>query len=240
MKELRLLDLGEITYHNIYHIGDIHGCYTVLKEFMDSYYCPNNLYIFTGDYLDRGIENVETLEYISALRHKKNIIFIEGNHDRSIREWVLGEPLSSGGFRRDTCPQLENARVSKEESREFVETFIHAVIYTYGDKRVLVSHGGLERFPETPREIEAITYIHGEGAFDNNVDAIFTKEEPSGYQVHGHRNRHKVEILDYERSFNLEGKVEYGNRLRVLRLDEVGFHGLYLSNSVFNKELKKS
>ena len=51
-------------YNKIHHIGDIHGCYTALASYMDANWSNNDLFIFTGDYLDRGIENKETLEYL--------------------------------------------------------------------------------------------------------------------------------------------------------------------------------
>ena len=55
----RSMDLSE--YKKIHIIGDIHGCYTVLKNYIDSNggFKSDEFYIFTGDYIDRGIENAE-------------------------------------------------------------------------------------------------------------------------------------------------------------------------------------
>ena len=43
-------------YKKIVHIGDIHGCYKPLAEYLGEI-DPENYYIFLGDYLDRGREN---------------------------------------------------------------------------------------------------------------------------------------------------------------------------------------
>src|SRR5699024_1523453 len=45
-------------YDKVYVIGDIHGCYSALKEYFDENPInENEAYIFLGDYFDRGIEN---------------------------------------------------------------------------------------------------------------------------------------------------------------------------------------
>ena len=61
---LRTIDLSE--YKAIHHIGDIHGCYTALKEYIDTDggLKDDEFYIFLGDYIDRGLENVEVLKSI--------------------------------------------------------------------------------------------------------------------------------------------------------------------------------
>lgn len=62
--------------------GDIHGCYEPLKEYFDKNPFSDNVnYIFTGDYLDRGIQNKEVLEFLISLKDYKNVIFLEGNHE---------------------------------------------------------------------------------------------------------------------------------------------------------------
>lgn len=66
--------------------GDIHGCYTPLKQYFDKNpFNENTNYIFCGDYLDRGIENKEVLEFLISLKDKKNCVFIEGNHEQWLK-----------------------------------------------------------------------------------------------------------------------------------------------------------
>ena len=62
--------------------GDIHGCYAPLKEYFDKYpFSKDNCYIFCGDYLDRGIQNKEVLEFLLSIYKEPNVFLIEGNHE---------------------------------------------------------------------------------------------------------------------------------------------------------------
>jgi len=77
---IKPIDLS--TYDKIHHIGDIHGCYTVLKEYIENNgnLNENEFYIFTGDFIDRGIENAEVIEFLLSIMDNKNVQLIEGNH----------------------------------------------------------------------------------------------------------------------------------------------------------------
>jgi predicted MPP superfamily phosphohydrolase len=73
-------------YEKVVIFGDIHGCYDPLKEYFDKNpFNENYNYIFCGDYLDRGPQNKEVLEFLISLKDKKNCVFLEGNHERWLR-----------------------------------------------------------------------------------------------------------------------------------------------------------
>ena len=73
-------------YEKIVIFGDIHGCYDPLKEYFDKNpFNENYNYIFCGDYLDRGLQNKEVLEFLISLKDKKNCVFLEGNHEKWLR-----------------------------------------------------------------------------------------------------------------------------------------------------------
>ena len=66
--------------------GDIHGCYTPLKEYFDKNpFRDDYCYIFCGDYLDRGLENKEVLEFLLSIYEKKNVFLLEGNHEQWLK-----------------------------------------------------------------------------------------------------------------------------------------------------------
>ena len=101
-------------YEHVKIIGDIQGCYTVLKEAIGSDLDPKTKYIFTGDLLDRGIENKEVLDFMLSIYTKPNVVFVEGNHDTHLRNWAMdswdlkksGEPKIPREFKFKTLPQL--------------------------------------------------------------------------------------------------------------------------------------
>lgn len=46
-------------YEAVHIFGDVHGCLDPLNKYLKDGIKENELYIFCGDYLDRGIQNVE-------------------------------------------------------------------------------------------------------------------------------------------------------------------------------------
>ena len=112
--------------------GDIHGCYDPLKEYFDKNpFVENVNYIFTGDYLDRGIQNKEVLEFLISLKDYKNVIFLEGNHDRWLRlyadkhfnmeDYIKEEILYKDPFVTKVLSQLRD-RVNTLEKKIKVNT----------------------------------------------------------------------------------------------------------------------
>ena len=63
-------------------IGDIHGGLKALKQVMDrALVTPNDTLIFLGDYVDGWSQSPQVLDFLIELRKKQNCIFIKGNHD---------------------------------------------------------------------------------------------------------------------------------------------------------------
>ena len=87
---VKLFDLNNYKKINIF--GDIHGCYSTLDEYFKQYpFNEDEMYIFCGDYLDRGIQNKETLKFLMQLSENKNTLFLEGNHERWLNYYSLDE-----------------------------------------------------------------------------------------------------------------------------------------------------
>ena len=70
-------------WSKVHVIGDIHGCYTVLKNYLDMNggFKSDELFVFCGDYIDRGIENAEVINLLCEQCHYPNVILLEGNHE---------------------------------------------------------------------------------------------------------------------------------------------------------------
>lgn len=130
-------------YEHVKIIGDIQGCYTVLKEAIGSDLDPKTKYIFAGDLLDRGIENKEVLDFMLSIYTKPNVVFIEGNHDTHLRNWAMdswdlkksGEPKIPREFKFKTLPQL---LCQKPKSEFKINTYITEdwdIYYTVNDQK---------------------------------------------------------------------------------------------------------
>lgn len=63
-----------------YVMSDIHGCYEELMAMMEQIGLqPSDRLIVAGDYIDRGAQNFEMLQWI--MDPPENVILLKGNHD---------------------------------------------------------------------------------------------------------------------------------------------------------------
>lgn len=230
-------------YKKIHHIGDLQGCCTVAKEYIDNAggFKDDEFYIFVGDYVDRGIENAQVLQWLVKETLKKdNVVWLAGNHERHLFKMANGETSRSEEFNDYTYPQLAEAGLKSRDARQFVTKLKDFYRYTYKGATVIVTHAGVSTNVYEPTLVPSEQYWKGVGYYEEPIDKTFTQnvKQDNIYQVHGHRNRQNVRIDEYERSFNLEGKVEFGQFLRVVVLDNSGFAPIYIKNHVF-KEYKE-
>lgn len=104
------VEISTENYDRIMFIGDIHGCLNTLKEIFKEGIDERTLYVFTGDYIDRGPYSVETLLWLSQFVNRKNFIFLEGNHERWIRDWLTDNinDIRSKEFKEITSKQFDD------------------------------------------------------------------------------------------------------------------------------------
>lgn len=135
-------------WKKIHVIGDVHGCYTCLSEYLGEMK-DDELYIFVGDYLDRGIENVEVFKFLCDVvnNNRKNVILLEGSHERWLNKWGHDEPVQSEEFANYTRPQLFKAGIDKNTARKIYSRVGQCAYFEYDGKRYFVSHGGLSYLP---------------------------------------------------------------------------------------------
>ncbi len=63
-------------------IGDVHGCLDALIALADDVkFTPEDQIVFLGDYIDRGPDSMEVLDWIMEKRETLNIITLKGNHE---------------------------------------------------------------------------------------------------------------------------------------------------------------
>lgn len=216
---VKLFDMNN--YERINVFGDIHGCFNPLKEYFTKYpYNKNEMYIFCGDYLDRGLQNKETLLFLMDLSSKKNVLFLEGNHEKWLNYYSLDEleNIKSKTFINKTM--LEIINIDKKDIRAFYRKIGQLAYFEYGGVRYLITHGGISYVPEELQLIATEQLINGVGDYNIQIDEVFNENEKNNniIQIHGHRNT--FEIDGTEHSYNLEGKIEFGGELKVLQLSK--------------------
>lgn len=224
-------------WDKIHHIGDIHGSLDCLKEYLGDIK-DNELYIFCGDYCDRGSQNVETLLYMIELSKRDNVLLLTGNHEKHLWDYSKDITSSSKEFAEITAKEFDEAGISKKDIRQFYRRLAQIAYYTYGDKTVLVNHGGIANMPDNLMLMATEQLIRGVGDYDEvkMVEDSFEKSVKGTeiYQIHGHRNIRNNPIRNGH-SFNLEGEIEFGGHLRCVTLDkENGFTEIQVKNNNFN------
>ena len=233
---MKMFDLSE--YKKIHHIGDIHGCNTALQKYLSDNggIKDNEFYIFTGDYIDRGLENADVVNFLISIKDKKNVLMLEGNHERWL--WLYANDCvgKSKEFELVTKPQLDDAKIDKKDIRQLYRKFGQCAYYKYGDNVYLVTHAGLSTMPKNLSYVATDQMIRGVGNyndFEKIAETWLNTTQDNFYQIHGHRNTKRVPIQVNDRVFNLEGRIEFGGELRCVQVDKEGIHTIEVQNEVF-------
>ena len=228
-------------YKKVIIIGDIHSCAEPLKEILKDFN-EETLYVFVGDYFDRGIQAVETFKIMLDLLEKPNVVLIEGNHENnSIKKFINDEEKYTKSFEETTLqPLLKEFELDyiKSSLKKIYKRLRQCFAFEFRGKKFLCTHGGLPLVPKLAL-ISAREMIKGVGRYETEIGEIYSENYKKGLcqdfiQVHGHRG-----INDGEYSYCLEGRVEFGGELKILTIDNDGNIEKYgIKNDVYNRGLK--
>ena len=82
----------------VYAIGDIHGCYDLLKELLAQVVADCQAWalgrrpvlVFLGDYVDRGPDSAKVLEALVWLRRRSEfeVHLLKGNHEQALLQFI--------------------------------------------------------------------------------------------------------------------------------------------------------
>ena len=234
-------------YSAVNFIGDIHGCYTALTDLMQRIGDPEDpemlredeLYVFLGDYLDRGTENAQVLDFIMRASQRNNVRMLEGNHEKFLAQWANDEiDELPEEFVKTTLGQLETADVDKKDVRRFIRRLAQMSYLSYRGKTMLACHGGISCIPAPFAYLSANNLIHGFGKY-GDIEAVEemweeTSEEIGVYLVHGHRAGEDEPARPFDCVLCLEGAVEHGGNLRCARFGDGGVETIQVQNAVFH------
>lgn len=230
-------------YEKVVVVGDIHSCNTVLGKMLEEEWNENTLFIFLGDYLDRGLEHTETLKRMMYLSKKPNVIMLEGNHEYgNFINWCQNRDVRiSKKFLFETVAKLtenmndEEVEELKKQCRVFYKRLRQAYAFNFNGVNYLCTHAGL---PSVPRlaYVSAEAMIKGIGGYDDDISGIYEENFRLGKcqeftQIFGHRTNKTT-----EHSINLEGQVEFGGELMYLVITKDGKEIKTIKNDVYDKD----
>ena len=163
--------------------GDIHGqFFDLMNLFEKGGDLPDKKYLFLGDYVDRGYNSVETLEYLLCLKlkYQGRITLLRGNHESR-------QICFQYGFYEEITRKYGNAN----PWRYFNDLFDYLPIAAIIEGKVFCVHGGLSPLISTVDQIRLINRkqeIPHEGAFcdlmwsdPDDIEAWVISQRGAGY-----------------------------------------------------------
>ena len=222
------------TYSKIVFIGDIHGCYDTLMQYFKDGIEEDTEYIFLGDFIDRGNQNVEVLNFINSIKDLPNVCLLTGNHERSLFYFGNDVPSNSKEFEKNTKKELISKGFSPKIAREIYRKLRQFSHFTYNGLEILACHGGIPNLNTNLLYLPSKDFINGVGSYPDYLtiaDTWMKDSKENQYLIHGHRNTEGSDIDVVDRVFNLEGRVEFGGKLRIVELTkDLKWNFIYLDS----------
>ena len=226
-------------YEDIIVIPDLHGSYTVFSKFLednDNLQNTKKAYIFLGDYIDRGEDNVAMIESLIWIASLENVYLIMGNHDLRLFNWAFAKSYRGSNFKKTieefekkkSKKEIENIKKSLRKIHKFIKDYMY---FEFKGQKYFINHAGIEKI----RDNIPACCLNGKrtyGYFDDKdsyESYIFMAHQwksnhPDIIQIFGHRNCFPLYLKDSvkinENAYCLESNVEYGDPLTVLYLKD--------------------
>jgi protein phosphatase len=194
-------------------IGDTHGDWEATKALLSRYWDSSTTFVFLGDYVDRGPNQIENMNLLFELKTKapNRLIILRGNHEiPSINRYY--------GFYDAVQAHLGNLM------KAYWNTFAHLPLAAISrEHKIFAVHGGI---PEGLDQIEEIRQLPREVEPEHPVTFQLLWNDPKetlkGFapSLRGGRAR----------NFGLDVTVEFMNRNNIdliIRAHEVFHHGFH-------------
>lgn len=185
----RKYDLNEYKAINLY--SDLHGNYTTFKNAIGEIK-EDEFYIFLGDYIDRGFENKEVIEWLYENIERKNMVFLQGNHERWLKYHANGEidKIKSKEYLYETKPEIESLENWEHKIKAITKKLQQLYYFEYAGKNYLCTHSGVNYFDERMINYseDEVTYARGNQnlAAENFKESLTEQRINNTYNIHGH------------------------------------------------------
>jgi len=208
-----------------YLIGDIHGYYNKLSALfrkIQKHITGTDIIIFLGDYIDRGRQSFEVIDFLIDLQKHYNTIYLSGNHESMFLNYLQGKDIplymyNGGQATIDSYIEKMGSLRLPEDHKAF---YNNLKLY-YETDDFIALHAGLR--PGIPVELQS------------SYDMIWIREEFYLQQcrwpklvVFGHTTTVNItglpiyEIYDdvYKNIIGIDTGAAYGGPLTCLRLPD--------------------
>jgi serine/threonine protein phosphatase 1 len=130
----------------LFAIGDIHGCFNTFQTLLEQkiQISEGDRFILLGDYLDRGIQSKEVIDYIIGLKEKGvDIVPLLGNHESMLLDAYNNEGLTSKWIQNGGSETLKSFNLTSLKNIEpkYIE-FFKGLFYYFAFEEYLFVHAG--------------------------------------------------------------------------------------------------
>ena len=125
-------------------IGDIHGGLRALHQIIErANVTPKDTLIFLGDYVDGWSQSPQVIDYLIELEKTHTCIFIRGNHDELLLEWLVNKADNPMWFKHGgESTVLAYANLSEEIIEKHIGFFRTLENYYLDSQNRLFIHAG--------------------------------------------------------------------------------------------------
>jgi serine/threonine protein phosphatase 1 len=205
----------------IFAIGDIHGSFDRLQDLMQKIpidFATDTL-VFIGDYIDRGPDSVEVVEYLLDLKKRvPGIILLKGNHEDMLEKYLDGTDrftylLNGGQNTLDSYLSITDPSGSFPIPTDHIDFFKSLRLY-YETEAYIFVHAGLRpKVPLASQETEDLLWIRDK--------FIYSKYNFGKPVVFGHTPLEKP--LVESNKIGIDTGAVYGNALTCVQLPDTIF-----------------
>ena len=209
---------------NVYIIGDIHGCVQELEVLVTGLPLQaGDRLVFLGDYIDRGLESQEVVEFLLRLQAEGNyqLTFLKGNHEDMFLDF-LGRPghygeafLHNGGSATLRSyripPGVKGAAALESLPPEHVAFFDGLETFAVVDNVLCVHAGVNPLLPLAEQNVEEMFWIRQE--FLANAHVL-------PYTVIFGHTPHRAVRFELPYKVGIDTGLVYGGQLSCLEVTE--------------------
>ena len=208
--------------NKIFAIGDIHGCYDQLVALLKK--IPINFkqdtLVFMGDYIDRGPQSVEVVDYLIELKKRvPGIIFLKGNHEDMLEKYLDGTDrftylLNGGQQTLDSYLSRSTNTGAHPIPPDHME-FFKSLQLVYETENYIFVHAGLRpKVALDSQETEDMLWIR-----DKFLNSRFDFGKPV---IFGHTPLGKPLVTSNK--IGIDTGAVYGNELTCIQLPDMIFY----------------
>jgi serine/threonine protein phosphatase 1 len=125
-------------------IGDIHGGLKALKQVLErANVTQNDTLIFLGDYVDGWSQSPQVLDFLMELEQKQKCIFIRGNHDDLLLNYLKTNTYNEEWFKHGGKSTVDAyANVGYEIRQKHISFLEKLLLYHLDEMNRLFIHAG--------------------------------------------------------------------------------------------------